>query len=79
MTMINFYEIIKGVIEKRELQELGLKKGLKVKNRFLRYSEIAQAFNSKYTKYEIRLKIKQLERAGLISWSFYHKRYLVHE
>ena len=50
---------------------------MKVQNRFLRYSDIFNLFGGMITQYEIKQRIKMLERDGRVIWSFRHKKYIV--
>lgn len=50
---------------------------MKVQNRFLRYSDIFNLFGAVYSQYEIKQRIKMLERDGNVIWSFRHKKYII--
>jgi hypothetical protein len=77
MSTTDLYESIKKTVDQREVLQLGLKKGLKVQNRFVRYAEIYSLTGGQFTDYEVYHHIKKLQQAGKLLWSFRHKKYIV--
>lgn len=74
MSTTEFYSKLKNLADSRETITIPQ---MKVQNRFLRYSDIFNLFGGMYSQYEIKQRIKMLERDGNVIWSFRHKKYII--
>ena len=74
MSTTEFYTKLKNLADSRETITIPQ---MKVQNRFLRYADIFNLFCGMFTQYEIKQRIRMLERDGKVMWSFRHKKYIV--